>query len=147
MSISNHQISIIFVLRGRGVQAYNFGDMGWKGRTRPDFLGWFWVRVHNFADVRPRSENGAKNQNLHLKRWSFESLIIRFVSKKTSNLKKEWGQNRMKNNRVMPIRRSLAKVAVGLFWPNVGYLATFFKISTSNLFCWSFTLILIGKPH
>ena len=27
-----------------------------KGRTRPDFLGWFWVHAHNFTHVRPRSK-------------------------------------------------------------------------------------------
>ena len=36
-------------------------------------------------------------------------------------------------------------------WPilgiNVAILATFFKISTSNLFCPAFTIRLIGKPN
>ena len=41
-----------------------------KARTVhvPTFLGWFWVRVPNVAHVRPWSKNGAKNQNLHLRR-------------------------------------------------------------------------------
>ena len=43
----------------------------------------------------------------------------------------------MKNDRVVLIRRD-RKLAI---------LATFFKISTSNLFCQSFTLRLIGKPN
>ena len=65
------------------------------------------MRVHNVAHVSPRSKSGAKNQNLE----------------KTSNLKKEY-QNRMKNDRVMPIRRLRTKVAVGLFYyfrTKVGY--------------------------
>ena len=37
------------------------------------------------------------------------------LPRKNKQFKKEY-QNRMKNDRVMPIRRSLAKVAVGLFW-------------------------------
>ena len=36
-------------------------------------------------------------------------------------------------------------------WPNLGLklaiLATFFKISTSNLFCPAFTIRLIDKPN
>ena len=36
-------------------------------------------------------------------------------------------------------------------WPILGFklaiLATFFKISTSNLFCPAFTIRLIGKPN
>ena len=36
-------------------------------------------------------------------------------------------------------------------WPILGlklaYLATFFNISTSNLFCPAFTIRLIGKPY
>ena len=39
-----------------------------KARTRPDFLGWFWVHAHNFTNVRPRSKNGAKHQNINKKR-------------------------------------------------------------------------------
>ena len=52
------------------------------------------------------------------------------LSRKNKQFKKEY-QNRMKNDRFMPIRRSHAKVSVGLFWPKVGYLVTFYKISTS----------------
>ena len=37
------------------------------------------------------------------------------LSRKNKQFKKEY-QNRMKNDRFMPIRRSHAKVAVGLFW-------------------------------
>ena len=37
------------------------------------------------------------------------------LSRKTKQFKQEY-QNRMKNDRFMPIRRSHAKVAVGLFW-------------------------------
>ena len=65
MSISNHQISIIFVLGGGGggggVQAYDFGKFVFeiwaeeKGHVRL-LLGLFWVRVHNLAYVRPRSK-------------------------------------------------------------------------------------------
>ena len=46
-----------------------------------------------------------------LKMWSFDSSL------KNKHLKKEC-QNRMKNDRVMSIRRSRTKVAVGLFWAN-----------------------------
>ena len=35
-------------------------------------------------------------------------------------------QNRMKNGRVMPIRRLRAKVSVGLFWLNGGHFCHFF---------------------
>ena len=35
---------------------------------------------------------------------------------KNKQFKKEGYQNRIKNDQVMPIRRSHAKVAVGLFW-------------------------------
>ena len=62
-------------------------------------------------------QNGAKNQNLQLRRKGFVSVIIQF--------KKEC-QNRMKNDRVMPIKRSHAKVAVGLFLPKVGYFGHIF---------------------
>ena len=37
------------------------------------------------------------------------------LSRKNKQFKKEY-QNRIKNDRFMPIRRSHAKVAVGLFW-------------------------------
>ena len=40
------------------------------------------ARTHSVAHVRPRSKNRAKNQNRHIRRYSFESVIIRFVSKK-----------------------------------------------------------------
>ena len=40
----------------------------------------------------------------------------------------------------MPIKRSHAKVAVGLFWPKVGYFGHIFKISTFSVI---FHLILI----
>ena len=49
------------------------------------------------------------------------------LSRKNKQFKKEY-QNRMKNDQFMPIRRSHAKVAVGLFW---AILVTFYKISTS----------------
>ena len=45
------------------------------------------------------------------------------------------------------------KTKIGLKWQlayfgaKVGSLATFLKISTSNLFCFSFTLRLIDKPN
>ena len=55
--------------------------------------------------------------------------------------------NRMKNNQVMLIMRSRSIVAVCLFLAKTAILATFFKISTSNLFCPSFTLRLISKPN
>ena len=67
--------------------------------------------------------------------------------KKHAIFKKEF-QNRMKNYRVMPIRSSRVKVAVGLFWAKSWIfciLATFFKISPSNLFCSLFTLRFTGK--
>ena len=44
-----------------------YGRRGRPGHV-PTFLGGFWVRVHNVACVRPQSKNGAKNQNLHLRR-------------------------------------------------------------------------------
>ena len=51
----------------------------------------------------------------------------------------------------MLIRKSPKKVAVGLYFglklDILAILATFFKISTSNLFCPAFTLILIGKRN
>ena len=34
-----------------------------------------------------------------------------------------------------------------IFSPKLAILATFFKISTSNLFCPAFTIRLIGKPN
>ena len=78
MSISNHQlISILFVLKGGGGggggQAYNFGKFDFETWVEeeghvPTFLGWFWVRVYNFAHVRLWSKNGIKNQNLHIRR-------------------------------------------------------------------------------
>ena len=53
-------------------------------------------------------------------------------------------QNRTKSYRVMPIDGRTLKLAyLGL---KLTILATFLKISTSNLFC-SFTLRLIGKPN
>ena len=48
------------------------------------------------------------------------------LSRKNKQFKKKY-QNWMKNDRVMPIRRSLAKVAVGLFWPKVGYFGHIFS--------------------
>ena len=57
---------------GGGVQAYNFGKLDFERWVEeghvPTFLGWFWVRVYNFAHVRPRSKNKAKNRNLHIRR-------------------------------------------------------------------------------
>ena len=57
---------------GGGVQAYNYGKFDFETWVEeghvPTFLGWFCVRVYNFAHVRPRSKNGAKNQNLHIRR-------------------------------------------------------------------------------
>ena len=49
----------------------------------------------------------------------------------------------MKNDQVMPNRRSRAKVAAGLM---LTILATFFEISTLNLFGQLFTLWLVDKP-
>ena len=85
-------------------------------------------------------------KNLHLRRYSFKIVIFRFVSKNQAIWTKIC-QNRMKNNRVMPTRMSRSKVAVGLFWAKIDILATFFKISTFNLFCQVFALRLIGKPN
>ena len=49
--------------------------------------------------------------------------------------------------RVMPIK---VRLKSGI-WPILGLklaiLVTFFKISTSNLFCLAFTIRLIGKPN
>ena len=52
------------------------------------------------------------------------------VSRKNKQFKKEY-QNRIKNDRFMPIRRSHAKVAVGLFWAESWLFGHIFKISTS----------------
>ena len=55
------------------------------------------------------------------------------LSRNNKQFKKEY-QNRMKNDRFMPIRKSHAKVIVGLFWTEsclFCVLVTFFKISTS----------------
>ena len=78
MSISNHQISIIFVLRGggggggvEGIQAYNFGKFDFEiwVEEKGHLIGLFRVCVHNVAHVKPRSKLiGAENQNLHLRR-------------------------------------------------------------------------------
>ena len=68
VNFQSHRISILFVLkRGGGVQAYNFGKYDFETWVEEEghvatLLGWFWVRV------RPRSKNGAKNQNLHIRR-------------------------------------------------------------------------------
>ena len=82
-----------------------FWYKSWRVRAGhvPTFLGWFWVRVHNFAHVRPRSKNVAKNQNLDkiLNVSSFD------LSRKNKQFKKQY-QDRMKSKRVMPIRRSRA---------------------------------------
>ena len=90
-----------------------------KGRTLPGhvptFLGWFWVRVHNVAYVRPcRAKMGPKtiifiHGDKALNVSSFN------LSRKNKQFKKEY-HNRIKNDRFMPIKRSHAKVAVGLFW-------------------------------
>ena len=58
---------------GGGDQAYNFGKFDFETWVEeeghvPTFLGWFWVRVYNFAHVRLWSNNGIKNQNLHIRR-------------------------------------------------------------------------------
>ena len=46
--------------------------------------------------------------------------------------------------------RLMSRLKIGI-WPVLGLklaiLATFFKISTSNLFCPAFTIRLIGKPN
>ena len=65
MSISNHQISIIFVCRGGGGGGGGVGGGGGGGGEGSILrYGWFWVHVHNVDHVRPKSKNGAKNQNL-----------------------------------------------------------------------------------
>ena len=65
MSISNYQISIIFVLRGGGggggfrpiILENSILRYGLKRKDMSDFLlGLFWVCVHNFVHVRPRSK-------------------------------------------------------------------------------------------
>ena len=61
------------------------------------------------------------------------------LSRKNKHFQKKESQNRMKNGRVMPIRRSCAKVAVGFFGINGGHSGHFFMTSTSNLFCPSYT--------
>ena len=73
VNFQSHRISILFVLKRGGVQAYNFGKFDFETWVEEEghvlnFLGWFWVRVYNFAHVRPRSKNGAKDQNLHIRR-------------------------------------------------------------------------------
>ena len=95
--------------------------------------------MHNVAHVRRRSKNGAKNQNRQLRIWSFEIVIIRFFSKKQFEIN---CQNRMKNNRVMPItnwptatlERDLLielegralKSQLAYFGPKVGYFDLIF---------------------
>ena len=63
--------------------------------------------------LKPRSKNEAKNQNLNQTRQSFDFVIIRFVFKKTSSLKKE-RRHQMKNGGVPLIRLDLAKNNVTL---------------------------------
>ena len=61
MSISNHPNIDYICIGGGGVQAYSFRKFDFEiwveeeGHV-PTFLGWFWVRVQNFAHVRPRSK-------------------------------------------------------------------------------------------
>ena len=45
-----------------------------------------------------------------------------------------------------PLESRTPKWLLAYFGPNVFYLATFFEISTSNLFCPPFTLELMDKP-
>ena len=53
------------------------------------------------------------------------------LSLKNKQFKKEY-QNRMKNDRFMPIRRSHVKVAVGLFWAESWLFWSYFlKISVA----------------
>ena len=51
---------------------------------------------------------------------------------------------------MIELRQLMSRLKSGI-WPILGLklaiLATFFKISTSNLFCPAFTIRLIGKPN
>ena len=53
----------------RGVQAYNFGNFHYEiwveGEGQDTSRLFRVVHAHNFTDVRPRSKNGAKHQNLN----------------------------------------------------------------------------------
>ena len=71
-----------------------------------------WVHAHNVALV---SKNVAKNLDLKQRRKCFDFSTIRFVSKKQAVSQKKC-KNHIENGRVMLIRRSRAKVVVGLFW-------------------------------
>ena len=65
---------------------------------------------------------------------------------KTGNFLKEC-QNRMKNDRVMPIRRSHARVAVGLFLTESWLFWSYFLRYQLQICFPKFTLRLIGKTN
>ena len=75
--------------------------------------------MHNVAHVRPRSEKGPKTKivNQGAKALDVSSFDL---SRKNKQFKKE-NQNRMKNDRFMPIKRQFA-----YFGPKVGYFGHIF---------------------
>ena len=82
MSISNHQISIIFVLRGGGGGVRPIileNSILSYGLIRKDMSRWFWVRVYNVAHVRPRSKMEPK---IKIYSQGDRALKVSFVSKK-----------------------------------------------------------------
>ena len=68
--ISNTCYSIRRTFKGLLFLKPRFLNTGLRGRPGHilTFWGWFLVHVRNFAYVRPRSKNGAKNQNLKQRR-------------------------------------------------------------------------------
>ena len=117
---NQNPVSAFIFKGGSGLSTWKtrFWDMGWGARPGhvPTFWGWFWVHARNTAHVRPRSKKWVQKPKSKLKEIELSYCHHSIRLEKTRNLKKE-RQNRMKNDRVTPIGRRRAKVAVGLFWP------------------------------
>ena len=86
-----------------------------KARTRPDILK---VGFGSVCTMLPMRGLGAKmGPKTIIFNHGDKALNVSSFNlfRKNKQFNKEY-QNRMKNHRFMPIRRSHAKVAVGLFW-------------------------------
>ena len=102
----------------------------WPGHL-PTIWGKFWVHRYNIAHLRPRS----KKMEPKIKNLKQGDKLSVFVC-----------QNWMKNAKLWPCEARAPKWRWPFWairWP---FLATFFEIWPSNVFCLNFGSILIGKP-
>ena len=97
---------------------------------------WFWGHARNTTHVMPRSKNGSKTEN-------FKN-VLSSLARRVDHFGVFECQNRIENDRVIPIESWGKSGILAYFWLKIGYIIWYMD---QICFAKPFILILRGKPN